>query len=99
MQGIRNMSGHSIEEAIAETDKWKKISYASLPVIVVFGAYVAYDHVMHHAHWHQVKYPYIAKRDKPMPWALSGGSDCGLFEYGECWQEDKAKKALKAAGM
>ena len=30
-RGVRQMSGHSIEEAIAETDKWKKISFGARP--------------------------------------------------------------------
>jgi len=89
-QSVRNMSGHSIEEAIAETDKWKKISYAFLPVVGLVGTYVMYDHFAHHKHYHQVKYPFIGKRDKPMPWALAGGTDCALFDY-------KCSAALKAA--
>merc|ERR1719198_24636 len=83
LKGVRNMSGHSMEDAIAETEKWKKISYVFLPFVVISGIYIMADHFRHHHHWIQVKYPYIQKRDKPMPWALAGGKDVGLFDYGE----------------
>ena len=45
----------------------------------------------------QIKYgTYIKKRDKPMPWALKGGSDCDLFDY-ECGRKYKEAQAAKAA--
>ena len=44
------------------------------------------------------RYPWMHKRDKPMPWTQAGGSECDLFDYVSwCYKEEKAKKALKAA--
>lgn len=43
-----------------------------------------------------MKYPFVKKRDKPMPWALRGGTDCDLFDYG-CSAKIKAAKAAEAA--
>merc|ERR1719161_1222829 len=87
---VRMMSGHSIEEAIAETDKWKKISYVFLGAIVTpFTIITVINHFRHHHHWEQVSYPYINKRDKEMPWALKGGSKCNLFDY-KCSAKEKA---------
>merc|ERR1719473_1861144 len=88
--GLRFMSGHSIEEAIAESDKWKKISYVFIPFVVSVTAFVMFTHKHHHHH--EVKYPYITKRDKPMPWTLKGGSKCDLFDY-TCAAKEKAAKA------
>ena len=47
----------------------------------------------------QPKYPFIKKRDKPMPWALSKsgmGSDCDLFDVA-CGAKFRAMKAAEAA--
>jgi len=96
-KGVRHMSGHSMEHAIAETDKWKKISFVFMPVV---GAYMIFVGIRHNSHGHheyeQVKYPFVKKRDKPMPWALRGGTDCDLFDYG-CSAKIKAAKAAEAA--
>lgn len=94
--GARMMSGHSIEHAIAETDKWKKISYVFIPFIGLYMGFVFVRHNSHeHGHHEQIKYgTYIKKRDKPMPWALKGGSDCDLFDY-ECGRKYKAAQAAK----
>mmetsp|Transcript_28941 Transcript_28941/g.49444 ORF Transcript_28941/g.49444 Transcript_28941/m.49444 type:complete len:112 (-) Transcript_28941:434-769(-) len=94
--GVRQMSGHTVEEAIAETSKWKKISYGFLPIVGLVGVYVGYDHIKHHSHWEQVDYPYIGRRLKPMPWTLFGGSACALFDY-NCAAKEKAAKAALAA--
>ncbi|KAL1526574.1 hypothetical protein AB1Y20_015281 [Prymnesium parvum] len=94
LRAARNMSGHSIEHAQAEAKKWKNISYVALPFICVVGVWVGYDHVTHHDHWEQVQYPYIGKRDKPMPWTLAGGSECALFDYKCARKLEEAKKAL-----
>eukprot|EP00967_Tisochrysis_lutea_P020344 scaffold23155_cov39-Tisochrysis_lutea.AAC.1 len=43
----------------------------------------------------RVKYDYIGIRNKPMPWALAGGSKCDLFDY-DCAAKEKAAKAAAA---
>jgi len=47
--------------------------------------YTIFTMIRHFQHGHdehvRPAYPYIMKRDKPMPWALAGGTDCGLFDY------------------
>merc|ERR1719230_40415 len=92
----RMMSGHSIEEAIAETDKWKKISFVFLGAAVVpITVYTMVKHFAHHHHWEQIYYPYIGKRNKEMPWTLKGGSKCDLFDY-TCAAKEKAAKAAMA---
>jgi len=92
----RMMSGHSIEEAIAETDKWKKISFVFLGGIVVpYTIFTMIQHFRHHHHWEQVEYPYIGRRLKEMPWTLKGGSKCALFDY-SCAAKEKAAKAALA---
>ena len=79
----------------AETDKWKKISYVAMPAVVLYGVFVFIRHNSHEHHDHEhPKYPYITKRDKPMPWALAGGFDCDLFDV-RC--KAKARKAAAAA--
>uniref|UniRef100_A0A7S3AU50 Uncharacterized protein n=1 Tax=Haptolina ericina TaxID=156174 RepID=A0A7S3AU50_9EUKA len=104
---VRQMGGHSMEEAVAETSKWQKVSYVALPACTLFGI-VVYIKEMQHEHHHapaepkkakiglaapdRIAYPYIAKRDKPYPWTLAGGSECALFDF-KC---SAAEKALKA---
>ena len=92
--GVRHMSGHSPEHAIAETSKWKKISYAFIPFCVLYAGFVMVRHNSHH-HDHEdepIKYPWMTKRDKPMPWTLRGGSKCDLFDF-PCAEKEKAAKA------
>ena len=91
----RQMSGHSMEEAIAETEKWRKISYGFLPVVGLVGIMVMGKHFAHHHEYEQVMYPFIKKRDKPMPWNLAGGTDCDLFDYA-CSAKIKAAQAAAA---
>jgi len=95
--GARMMSGHSIEHAIAETDKWKKISYAFIPFCGVYAIYVGSAHLAHH-HDHEEEppqYPWMKKRAKELPWTLAGGSKCDLFDY-HCSAKEKAAKAAAA---
>merc|ERR1719231_2186893 len=90
-QGVRFMSGHSIEHAIAETDKWKKISYVFIPFCVCYAVFVTIKHGQHH-HDHEEEapqYPWMKKRDKAMPWTQRGGSACDLFDY-TCSAKEKA---------
>merc|ERR1719482_897968 len=97
--GARLMSGHSIEHAIAETDKWKKISYAFIPFCMVYAVFVTIKHGQHH-HDHEEEapqYPWMKKRDKAMPWTQRGGSKCDLFDFGPCYIKEKAAKAAAAA--
>ncbi|KAL3909707.1 MAG: hypothetical protein SGPRY_009329 [Prymnesium sp.] len=96
-RSVRNMSGHSAEEAIAEMQKWKKISYAFMPTVALFAVYTAYDHMAHHDDTEKGNYPYMNKRDKPLPWTLAGGLDCGLFDY-HCSNRIKAAKAAMSEG-
>ena len=97
--GARFMGGHSMAEAIAETDKWKKVSYAFIPFCGLYAIFVTVRHNSHH-HEHEEEppqYPWMKKRDKKMPWTLRGGSECDLFDYGPCYQKEKAAKAAAAA--
>merc|ERR1712087_153849 len=93
--GARFMSGHSIEEAVAETKKWQVISYGFIPFVVLVTCYVMGTHK--HSHYHKVDYQFIKKRDKEMPWALKGGSKCDLFDYTCAAKEKAAKAALERA--
>jgi len=88
--GVRMMSGHSAEEAMAEMDKWKKFSYIAIPFVTAVTVYVFGTHK--HVHHHEVEYQYITRRLKPMPWTLWGGSKCDLFDY-TCGAKEKAAKA------
>lgn len=88
--GVRHMSGHSPEHAIAETSKWKKISYAFVPFVCAVTVYVMGTH--HHEHHEEVAYPFMKKRNKEYPWALQGGSKCDLFDF-PCAEKEKAAKA------
>merc|ERR1719335_1475367 len=96
-RGARFMSGHSMEHVIEETEKWKKISFAFIPFVGVYAVFVGVKHFSHHHEAEeQVKYPFIKKRDKMMPWAARGGTDCDLFDY-HCSARIKAAKAAAAA--
>mmetsp|Transcript_39610 Transcript_39610/g.79170 ORF Transcript_39610/g.79170 Transcript_39610/m.79170 type:complete len:128 (-) Transcript_39610:487-870(-) len=108
--GVRFMSGHSIEHAIAETEKWKKISFLFLPVVGAYGIFTMIRHFQHDHHAHSVSgdepdrvlYPYINIRNKPLPWSLTDkailgrGSNCALFDY-ECAKKERAAAAAAAA--
>mmetsp|Transcript_38220 Transcript_38220/g.83996 ORF Transcript_38220/g.83996 Transcript_38220/m.83996 type:complete len:117 (+) Transcript_38220:162-512(+) len=86
----RLMSGHTPEQALAEMEKWKKFSYICIPVVTVAGVVIVAT--TKHEHHELVEYPYLRKRDKPMPWTLKGGSKCDLFDF-ECAAKERAAKA------
>lgn len=67
-------SGSSVEESIAEMNKWRNITYLVVPGTVIFGAYTLLNED-HHGHHTAPKYSYLRIRSKEFPWG-----DCGLFE-------------------
>mmetsp|Transcript_14165 Transcript_14165/g.34090 ORF Transcript_14165/g.34090 Transcript_14165/m.34090 type:complete len:109 (-) Transcript_14165:198-524(-) len=83
----RNMSGHgaTVEEEIAEMQKWKGITLLLIPTCAAFGFYCLTKEHPHHDD--QPAYSYLRIRNKELPW----GGDCGLFEYGKC-QEPKEEE-------
>merc|ERR1711865_843878 len=96
--GVRQMSGHSIEEAIQETAKWKKVSYVFIGGVVI--PFTTFSVIKHFAHHHESEerpaFPYVTKRDKHMPWTLKGGSRCDLFDYACAEKERATLKATQA---
>ena len=66
-----------------------------MPVVAATGVIVMYRHFANHHHHEVIYYPFIGKRDKPMPWTLKGGSKCDLFDYGCAAKERAAKAALE----
>jgi cytochrome c oxidase subunit 6a len=73
----RNMSaGASIEEEIAEMNKWRAVSFLAIPACAGFGVYTFAN--VHHSHNEHPSYSYLKIRNREQfPW----GGDCGLFEY------------------
>ena len=54
----------------AETDKWKKISYAFIPFCGVYAVFVAVRHFSHHHEPDDVRAPPVTARE---PWMGGGG--------------------------
>ena len=72
----RNMSGGaSIEEEIAEYQKWRSISFVAVPCLVGFGAYTLSS--MTHHHSEKPGYEYMQMRTKRFPWPKG---DVALFD-------------------
>ena len=82
----RNMSGHSAEEAKAETLQWKKYS------AMMFGAtgLVTVYNIAVHDHDHpRTDLPYMRMRNKPYPWREC--PDCNIFEP-NCWAKCRGEE-------
>ena len=48
-KGVRQMSGHSIEEEIKEMNKWRTISYAAVPGVILLTVYTLATASHHHS--------------------------------------------------
>jgi len=48
-KGVRQMSGHSIEEEIKEMNKWRTISYAAVPGVILLTVYTLATATHHHS--------------------------------------------------
>ena len=80
--GVRQMSsGHSVEQEIAECNKWRNVTMVATPVCLAASAYFYFQ--PHHHYDKPVEYSYLHIRSKGFPWG-----DCGLFEQ-SCWEEKK----------
>ncbi|CAL6312841.1 unnamed protein product [Bathycoccus prasinos] len=74
----RNMSGGgSIEEEIAEMNKWRTVTFLAIPACAAFGVY-SFATAEHGHGEEQPAYSYLKRRSREQwPW----GGDLGLFEY------------------
>jgi len=96
----RNMSGLALgqkitkettNEAVAQMEQWKKISYGMIGMVGVFTVINVVDHFSHgHEEHEEPAYEYLHIRNKPYPWK---NHDCGFFDV-EC--NSKANAARKA---
>jgi len=69
-------SGASVEEEIAEMNKWRAVSAIAIPACAGFGVYTLAN--AEHPHAEDTAYSYLKIRNREQfPW----GGDCGLFEY------------------
>ncbi|ABP00049.1 predicted protein [Ostreococcus lucimarinus CCE9901] len=70
-------SGASVEEEIAEMNKWRAVSMLVIPACAGFGVYTLSNAAHGHGHENPA-YSYLRIRNREQfPW----GGDCGLFEY------------------
>lgn len=68
--------GASIEEEIAEMNKWRAVSLLAMPACAGFGFYTFAN--VEHAHNEHPAYSYLRVRNREQfPW----GGDLSLFEY------------------
>merc|ERR1711907_904032 len=65
-QGVRNMSGGSYEEELANTNMWRNVTFVGLPCIVGLTAYI-FSQAHHHGS-EQPAYSYLQIRNKDFPW-------------------------------
>jgi hypothetical protein len=74
--GVRHMSGHGTqEEAVAEMNRWRTISYGVVPLVFGLTAYTL--STASHSHGEEkIGYEYLHLRTKRWPWE----GDNGLFE-------------------
>lgn len=74
----RKMSGGgSIEEEIAEMNKWRTVTFLAIPACCAFGVY-SFASAEHGHGGEQPAYSYLKRRSREQwPW----GGDLGLFEY------------------
>merc|ERR1712216_926707 len=63
---VRNMSGGSYEEEMANTAMWRNVTFVGLPCIVGLTAYI-FSQSHHHGH-EQPAYSYLQIRNKEFPW-------------------------------
>mmetsp|Transcript_26134 Transcript_26134/g.43744 ORF Transcript_26134/g.43744 Transcript_26134/m.43744 type:complete len:101 (-) Transcript_26134:400-702(-) len=73
---VRNMSGGgSLEEEIAEYQKWRTVTFVVVPGLIGFGAYTFANLTHHHAE--KPDFEYLKIRNKRYPWP--SGDTC-LFD-------------------
>ncbi|CAL6322133.1 unnamed protein product [Bathycoccus prasinos] len=69
--------GGSIEEEIAEMNKWRTVTFLAIPACAAFGVY-SFATAEHGHGEEQPAYSYLKRRSREQwPW----GGDLGLFEY------------------
>merc|ERR1712070_418246 len=73
-QGVRNMSGGSYEEELANTNMWRNVTFVGLPCIVGLTAYI-FSQAHHHGS-EQPAYSYLQIRNKDFPWGRPTCSTC-----------------------
>eukprot|EP00466_Bigelowiella_natans_P019732 jgi/Bigna1/136989/aug1.37_g11697 len=76
----RLVGGHGSPEEIKEGMAWwKKVTYASLPLVAGALAINTALELMHHPHDGEGPvYSYMKIRNKPYPW---GKGDCNFFDF------------------
>mmetsp|Transcript_20322 Transcript_20322/g.48412 ORF Transcript_20322/g.48412 Transcript_20322/m.48412 type:complete len:108 (+) Transcript_20322:130-453(+) len=71
-------SGHSVEQEIAECNKWRTVSLIAAPACLALSAYFM---AQPHEHFEEPpEYSYLRVRNKEFPWG-----DCALFDT-KCWK-------------
>ncbi|QDZ19324.1 putative subunit VIa of cytochrome c oxidase [Chloropicon primus] len=64
--GVRNMSGGSYEEELANTNMWRNVTFVGLPIVGGLTVYI-FSQAHHHGH-EQPAYSYLQIRNKDFPW-------------------------------
>mmetsp|Transcript_26135 Transcript_26135/g.43746 ORF Transcript_26135/g.43746 Transcript_26135/m.43746 type:complete len:101 (-) Transcript_26135:386-688(-) len=73
---VRNMSGGgSLEEEIAEYQKWRTVTFVVVPGLIGFGAYTFANLTHHHAE--KPDFEYLKMRTSRFPWP---NGDVALFD-------------------